>query len=258
MIALIDIDSIFYLSSYRLDDPVYIEKWGLSSYDDEIILDILADTAINRTEKILDDIFLNIENEGIFLTSKEIYLTYCKNSVRKKIYPNYKANRKKNLLVNKIRQKYTKIPDVIFDDEYEADDLIADRARSLNIDDYIIITMDKDLQQIGGLIYNFYRKPSKKDEFGNITEIFEQKGLSYNSNFEGLKFLAKQIIIGDSGDNIKGLHNYGKIKANKIIEPIENLFGLKKAVINEYKNVFGKKYKEELKTNFRLVYLGKY
>jgi 5'-3' exonuclease len=64
--------------------------------------------------------------------------------------------------------------------------------------------------------------------------------------------------MGDSGDNIKGLHNYGKIKANKIIEPIENLFGLKKAVINEYKNVFGKKYKEELKTNFRLVYLGKY
>jgi 5'-3' exonuclease len=118
--------------------------------------------------------------------------------------------------------------------------------------------MDKDLTQIGGFIYNFYRKPSIKDEEGNAIEVFKRKGLSYTTKFNAQKFLAKQMIQGDSGDRVQGLPKYGSVKAEKIIEPITNTFGLIKAVVNEYKKVYADDYIEPLQINFRLLYLGSY
>jgi 5'-3' exonuclease len=146
--------------------------------------------------------------------------------------------------------------DAISHETLEADDLIADRARQLGEDNCLIISMDKDLQQIGGFIYNFYRKPSIKDEYGSPIETFPRKGLSYISKFDAMKFLAKQMIMGDSGDRIEGLPKYGIKKAEKIIDPIETKFGLIKSVVSEYKKVYGEDYSEPLMLNFRLVYLG--
>jgi 5'-3' exonuclease len=120
--------------------------------------------------------------------------------------------------------------------------------------------MDKDLRQIGGFIYDFYRKPPTTDESGDVIKItFHQRnGLSYYSNMDGAKFLAKQLIMGDASDKVQGLPKYGKVKAEKIIEPIDNIFGLKRAVISEYRKVYGDDYIEPLQLNFRLLYLGKY
>jgi 5'-3' exonuclease len=260
MIALIDADSLFYLSCYKLDDPAFVEKCGLSNEDADTIIESLAEVGADRLENMLNDILLDISNDenNIEITAVEIYVTNCKNSIRKEISKEYKSNRQPNPIVNCLRKAYISKNNAIYSDTLEADDLIADRAKELGEFKCIIVTMDKDMTQIGGFIYNFYRKPSLKDEEGNAIEVFKRKGLSYTTKFDGQKFLAKQLLQGDSCDVVKGLPKYGAVKAAKIIDPITNTFGLIKAVVAEYKKVYGEDYIEPLQLNFRLLYLGSY
>jgi 5'-3' exonuclease len=260
MIALIDADSLFYLSCYKLDDPAFVEKCGLSNEDAETIIESLAEVGADRLENMLNDILLDISNDenNIEITAVEIYVTHCKNSIRKEISKEYKSNRQPNEIVNCLRRMYIAKNNAIYSDTLEADDLIAIRARELGEFNCVIATMDKDLTQIGGFIYNFYRKPSLKDEEGNEIEVYKRKGLSYVSKFDGQKFLAKQLLQGDISDKIGGLPKYGAVKASKIIDPITNTFGLIKAVIAEYKKVYEEDYIVHLQTNFRLLYLGSY
>lgn len=260
MIALIDADSLFYLSCYKLDDPTFVEKCGLSNEDSDTIIESLAEIGADRLENMLNDILIDITNDEnkIEISAVEIYVTHCKNSIRKEISKDYKSNRQPNPIVNCLRKMYIAKNHAIYSDTLEADDLIAIRAKELGEFNCIIATMDKDLTQIGGFIYNFYRKPSIKDEEGNAIEVFKRKGLSYTTKFNAQKFLAKQMIQGDSGDRVQGLPKYGAVKAEKIIEPITNTFGLIKAVVNEYKKVYADDYIEPLQINFRLLYLGSY
>jgi 5'-3' exonuclease len=260
MIALIDADSLFYLACYLLDDPTNIEKCGLSGKDADTINESLAEIGADRLENMINELLLDITNDEnkIEISAVEIYVTHCKNSIRKEISKEYKANRKPNPIVNALRKMYIQKNHAIYSDTLEADDLIAIRAKELGEYNCIIATMDKDLTQIGGFIYNFYRKPSIKDEEGNAIEVFKRKGLSYITKFQAQKFLAKQMIQGDSGDRVQGLPKYGAVKAEKIIDPITNTFGLIKAVVSEYKKVYEEDYIEPLQTNFRLLYLGAY
>jgi rRNA-processing protein FCF1 len=260
MIALIDADSLFYLACYLLDDPTNIEKCGLSGKDADTINESLAEIGADRLENMINELLLDIttDENNIEISAVEIYVTHCKNSIRKEISKEYKANRKPNPIVNALRKMYIQKNHAIYSDTLEADDLIAIRAKELGEFNCIIATMDKDLTQIGGFIYNFYRKPSVKDEEGNAIEVFKRKGLSYTNKFQAQKFLAKQMIQGDSGDRVQGLPKYGAVKAEKIVEPITNTFGLIKAVVREYKKVYGEDYIEPLQLNFRLLYLGSY
>lgn len=259
MVALIDIDSLMYRAAYKLDDPAFVEKCGLSNEDADTIIGSLAEIASDRLENMLNDILLDIEKDinNINITSQEIYVTTCSQSIRKQIYPEYKGDRERNPIVDCLRSLYLFKNDAITHDVYEADDLIADRARELN-GNYIIITMDKDLKQIGGFVYDFYSKPSKKDEKGNVIETYPRRGLSYISKFDGDKFLARQLIQGDGGDCVKGLPNYGKKKASQIIDPCNSRFEIIRKVIKTYQIVYGEEYIEPLQTNFRLLYLGSY
>ena len=51
MIALIDIDSLFYLSCYKLDEPAHIEKCGLSLCDEQTINESLAEIGADRLKR---------------------------------------------------------------------------------------------------------------------------------------------------------------------------------------------------------------
>jgi 5'-3' exonuclease len=232
----------------------------LSNEDADTIIESLAEVGADRLENMLNDILLDISNDenNIEISAVEIYVTNCKNSIRKEISKEYKSNRQPNEIVNCLRRMYIAKNNAIYSDTLESDDIIADRARELGEFGCIIVTMDKDLMQIGGFIYNFYRKPSVRDEEGNAIEIFKRKGLSYTTKFNGHKFLAKQLLQGDSCDVVKGLPKYGAVKSAKIIDPITNTFGLIRAVLAEYKKIYGEDYIEPLQMNYRLLYLGKY
>jgi len=262
MVALVDIDSLFYKAAYMLDHPEFVASKGLSHLEGEELASHLAEFAADRLETMLNNILIDVSKDenGIEISKVEIYVTACKNSVRKQIYPEYKIKRVPNLIVNCLRSLYIFRGDAMFSDEWEADDLIADRARELGEFGCIIISIDKDLTTLGGFRYDFYCKPSMKDSEGNVIERYPPKGLTYTPKFEAKRFLAKQICIGDATDNIKGLPNYGEKKAEKDFKDVTTDFGLKKKVISLYKKYLGESYEcyaDELKKNFRLVFLGK-
>src|SRR5690606_16907879 len=86
---------------------------------------------INRCENQM----LQIQNylEEIFfdeVKSYEIFITTCTKSFRKEIYPEYKAQRKRNDYVWLLREHYAN-NGAIHSDTHEADDMIATRAYEL-------------------------------------------------------------------------------------------------------------------------------
>ena len=86
----------------------------------------------------------------------------------------------------------------------EADDAISIEATRMG-DECVVVSIDKDLDQIAGLHYNFVKK--------ELYEISEE---------EGLKNFYKQILTGDRVDNIMGIKGCGPVKAGKLIDPCKS------------------------------------
>ena len=83
----------------------------------------------------------------------------------------------------------------------EAEDAVLTRANEIGIDNVVISCIDKDLHQQHGRFYNY-----RTEETFDITE----EEAHYN--------LYKQILTGDSVDNIPGLQGVGPKKAEAILE----------------------------------------
>src|SRR5690606_663050 len=135
-------------------------------------------------------------------SSYQVFLSAGRlDTFRAKLNPQYKANRTqpkpkhyeflKNYLIDIWNAEVAV--------EEEADDLLGKN----QTEETIICSIDKDLLQIAGLHYNFVR-----DEFTTV------------SPEEGLLFFYKQLLIGDTADNIKGVSGIGKARADKILNPL--------------------------------------
>tara|TARA_R110002126_G_scaffold118405_3_gene258485 strand:- start:4874 stop:5593 length:720 start_codon:yes stop_codon:yes gene_type:complete len=106
----------------------------------------------------------------------------------------------------------------------EADDAIAIECTKFG-DDSVIISLDKDFDQVKGWHYNFV----KKEKY-------------YVTKEEGLLNFYCQFLIGDRIDNIIGVHGIGKVKAKKLLEGktekemfnicVEKLGSLERAIEN--------------------------
>ena len=99
----------------------------------------------------------------------------------------------------------------------EADDAIGIRAYSLGEEDYVICSIDKDLDNIRGKHYNFV-----KNEHYNITEEV------------AIKNFYRQVLTGDRVDNVPGLAGIGPKKADKILKDCSTEEDLYKAVLEAY------------------------
>jgi len=82
----------------------------------------------------------------------------------------------------------------------EADDTISIKATEMG-DEAVIVSLDKDFDQVQGWHYNF----AKKD-------------LYYVTDEEGLLNFYMQFLEGDRIDNIIGVKGIGKVKARKLLE----------------------------------------
>ena len=100
----------------------------------------------------------------------------------------------------------------------EADDAIGIRAYSMGEEDYIICSIDKDLDNLRGKHYNFV-----KNEAYYVTEE------------QAIKNFYRQLLTGDRVDNIPGLSGIGPKKAEKILEGCVTEEELFKAVSQAYK-----------------------
>lgn len=88
----------------------------------------------------------------------------------------------------------------------EADDLIACAAhKSGSFDDYVVVSIDKDLNMIPGNHYN----PVKKEQYCVSKE-------------EAYMFFFKQLLAGDKTDDIPGIRGIGLTKAAKLLKGSES------------------------------------
>lgn len=260
MVALIDFDSVIYTSVYKCVSFTKI-KDALKRLTKEQAREWLKSEVyyqgVNRCENELMKIQSHLQS--IFLeeiTSWELYITTCTNSFRKEISSEYKSKRKKNDYVWMIREHY-KFNDAFFSDSHEADDLIAIRAKELGKDNCIVVSLDKDLIQIGGWLWS-YQKENEIDfngdivlnEYGSKNRVFKYKSVDWIEQKEADLFFWKQMLMGDSGDGVKGLSRVGVKTAEKILKGAKNLFI---AVAREY---ISRGQKEDFYTTYKLLKLG--
>lgn len=251
-VVLFDFDSILYKACFKIVDIPKIKTWFRMGKTKYWMTEEIINLSINRAINIGDNILLDIEDTGVDVYRVEYFLTRCKNSIRKKSYPGYKANRPQNKWVGLIREKLLQIEGYLHDDVWEADDLIKDRAVYYGFDKCVVATMDKDLKQIPGYYFDFYRQ-HPKDENGK-RKLDERgykiqgacRGIEYITEEQAERFFWEQMLKGDPGDCIKGIPRIGKIKAARILEGVEDF---ETTVKQQYEKYFGI---EEGKRQFEL------
>jgi 5'-3' exonuclease len=149
-----------------------------------------------------------------------VYLTSTdKSNFRFTLHPEYKAHRKqpKPQHYDFLRQhlKETYLATEVFGQE--ADDQLAQDMNENNI----LVTIDKDLDQIEGEHYNFVKR------------------VSYNVSKEGAhRSFYHQLLVGDSTDNIDGVPRVGKKTAERLLEGCQDEKEMFEIVVEEYRKAF--------------------
>lgn len=218
--ALIDGDIIAYRSAAAADKDTF-------------------EIARHYMEKTIDDIILKTGADEIYIALSG------ENNFRYQIYPEYKANRKDMVRPQFLDQckDYLHIQyNAVHSDGCEADDLLGiEQCKDIN--NTIICSLDKDLRQIPGRHYSWEiaggppeKRWVKEAELVNVTHD------------EGLRFFYKQLIIGDSTDNIKGVKGAGKVAA-KVIDNLNTEQEMFETVRDMYNN------DEEMLMNGQCLYI---
>ena len=154
--------------------------------------------AVNTMAESLEDLLmvdLDVQTWEVFITGKGNFRYDVA------VTAPYKGNRKseKPKHYYLLREYLEKAWDAHVAKGIEADDAIAIKATEMGTDS-VIVTIDKDLNQVPGWHYNFV----KKDLFF-VTEE------------EGIQFFYTQMLTGDTVDNIKGVKGIGPKKAEKLL-----------------------------------------
>jgi 5'-3' exonuclease len=179
-IALIDADVIAYRVSFACkDEPQEKAASTLSSLLEEILYSEL-----------------DIDKHELFLTGKGNF----RNEVAVTVpYKQNRVDKERPLHLDFLRSYMSDAWSAVVSENEEADDLIAIRATELG-DDSIMVSIDKDFNQVPGWHYNFV----KKDKY-------------YVTAQDGLRFFYKQILMGDRVDNIVGIKGVGEKRAEKML-----------------------------------------
>lgn len=190
-----------------IDGDILCYSVGFANEDES------EDKALVEMDSKLDEITFNCgASESV------IYLSGS-NNFRKKLFPSYKAHRKqpKPKHFQALRNYLIKVEQAEVAEGQEADDLLGINQTQ----DTIICSLDKDLLMVEGWHYNW-----RRDESVEVTKA------------EGLHNFYRQLITGDSTDNIPGQYGIGPKKANDILAGCETEGQYNKVVFDSYKNYF--------------------
>ena len=212
-----------------IDGDIIVYRVGFTTEDLDVPLTCIR--VIEMVEDILRDV--NATEYKIFLTEEN-----DPNAFRKKIYPEYKAQRKaaKPKWYKEIRDFLQVQYKAEICYEIEADDALGieqTRAQQAGVES-IVCSIDKDLKQIRGNHYNFVKK-----EFSVVTVE------------EALKYFYTQLLTGDSSDNIKGVYKCGPVKAAQILGSMDYVKDMFDIVRETYNN------DEEMLMNGRVLWIWK-
>lgn len=218
-LALIDLDGMIYACGaiaekvyYVLDNVRFDFKREANAYAEAHDLDkadIETDVDVQPVGNAINALKMTVEAciRDAGCDVGELYLSPEGNAnFRFELYPEYKANRKnahKPAHYKALRNYAVKHMGATVCDNIEADDELNIRANELTAQGkgWVIVTVDKDLNQIPGLHYDW----RKKKLFDVTTD-------------EARLCLYTQVLTGDSVDNIKGCPNIGPAKAAKALK----------------------------------------
>lgn len=215
-LTIIDADSIIYTVAYRFKNSKAAK---------------MVEISVN---KFISDILINSKASHYlgFYGSKE---DGAKDNFRFDVYEKYKANRPETpefvikwrpLIHKTFKEKWGFIPI----DAMEADDAVA-ICHNAYIDEYniTVATADKDLRQLADITFYDFNK-HKTDKIDAFTAAFN---------------INKQLLMGDTSDNIPGLPGVGKVSAAKLLADITTIYGLQRKVISTYVSKETELYKKE-------------
>lgn len=187
--------------------------------------------SLPEAQEIVDTEIANLV-EKLDASDHRIALTDSDNNFRKQIFPAYKAKRGKKPMVMKAlkawlvaERKALLIPTL------EGDDVLGIMAtHPAYKGEKIIVSIDKDMQSIPGLVFN----PAKDKKPREITEQ------------QADRFHLIQTLSGDATDEYPGCPGIGKVRAARILDavaPGEYPRLLWEAVVKEFKKAgFGEEY----------------
>lgn len=191
--------------------------------------------ALNIVKKTIIRITTNTKT-----SERVIYLTALndKTNFRTKVAKTkeYKGNRKqvKPQYYNQIRTYLETMHGSIIVSGQEADDALGVAQSSSPPGQTIICSIDKDLMMIPGWHYDIVKEY-----------------VSYISELDGLKAFYKQMLTGDSVDNIPGLRGIGPVTASNLLSQCDSEEALDYVVKQVYKKELGSSMtKEELISRF--------
>ena len=180
-------------------------KWGIDA--DILVYSVGFASNDDPVEYALRSVRTAVENimHSVSADSAELYLTHGPDNYRFDIDPNYKGNRKdgpKPIHIEAIREYLVEEVGAVMCYGQEADDALGIGATQQG---HGIATLDKDLDGIAGVHYNW----KKRKVYYVNPEAADQ-------------FFYKQMLTGDSTDNIQGLFKRTGVKAmKKVVEPLE-------------------------------------
>ena len=167
--------------------------------------DDTASVACYTVDSIVTDALLFCDVDVRWYDTWQLFLT-GKTNFRNDIAKTapYKGNRTqpKPAHLPAVRKHLVKHWNACISEGEEADDAIAIEATKLQ-GNCVIISVDKDFLQIEGHFYNYV----KKQHFFITKE-------------EATKNFYKQILTGDSADNIIGINGIGPVKAEKMLQDV--------------------------------------
>jgi DNA polymerase-1 len=190
MQALIDMDLVLY-------------RCAASAENDNVGI------AIYRVNELLDTLLQKTE-----ATSYRAFIS-SRDNFRKKIYPEYKANRTAARPIHlEALQQYSleELSAEIAPDTLEADDAMGIYQDKTGLST-VICSLDKDMLMVPGLHYQWAfgtSKWKKEEQFITQTEL------------EGLRLFYEQCLKGDKADNVIGIAGLGKVKARRLLENCAN------------------------------------
>lgn len=231
-VHLIDADSIIWFSHYNPN--LLPEERGTEEDVEECKY---------RLRTKIQEISNNVERW--FNITDTILCVGGKNNFRYKLFPEYKAQRPKDIHPNIgiLKEYIINELGAIAAPFGEADDTIYHLFKKVN-ENSLISCIDKDIKSsCWGHFYNYKSYPGIMGEFYYVTE--------QESKFN----LCCQILTGDVSDNIKVNKGLGVKGVLKIINPEMSDFTLKRKILETYIKYNGDKAKELLKQTYKLLKL---
>lgn len=211
---------------------------------------------VNNIPTTTFQVFFNLFNH-IMMQLQPTHIVCCfdtnSNTFRKKLYPEYKAQRHKNLMegmdLNIVHKQFLfirKMLDIlgiksINMENYEADDLCGSCRTISQADENYIISGDKDSWQ---LVNDNTRVIFPKNGFTDYI-IVDQQYIEEQYNIQYDKYIDLKILQGDKSDNIPAYNGVGPKTASKMINEFYDSSKIAKLKVEDLAN-YSKKVRNNL------------